>query len=108
MLLLNTLFALALSTADPVGFIGLGIMGQGMARRLLSLPRPLHVWSRNHEVTKAIAAEYPGMITIAASLARSLEAAWAVLGRAGAGSPPQACTPVPTQCWRRACSTSVS
>lgn len=74
MLLLNTLFALALSTADPVGFIGLGIMGQGMARRLLSLPRPLHVWSRNHEVTKAIAAQYPGMITIAASPAAVIDA----------------------------------
>ena len=36
--------------AAPVGFIGLGIMGKGMAANLAKIPRPLVVWNRTRQV----------------------------------------------------------
>lgn len=39
--------ASAAVTVGPTGFIGLGIMGQGMARCLLNAGMPLHVWNRS-------------------------------------------------------------
>jgi 3-hydroxyisobutyrate dehydrogenase len=40
-----------------VALIGLGLMGSGMARRLLGAGFPLAVWNRNPERAKALAAE---------------------------------------------------
>ena len=40
-----------------VALIGLGLMGSGMARRLLGAGFPLTVWNRNPERAKALAAE---------------------------------------------------
>jgi 3-hydroxyisobutyrate dehydrogenase len=40
-----------------VAMIGLGLMGSGMARRLLGAGFPLAVWNRNPERAKALAAE---------------------------------------------------
>jgi 2-hydroxy-3-oxopropionate reductase len=37
----------------PIGFIGLGIMGQPMAHNLLRAGFPLHVWARRAEATTA-------------------------------------------------------
>jgi 3-hydroxyisobutyrate dehydrogenase len=43
--------------AEKVGFIGLGIMGQGMARNLLKAEWPLTVWNRTASKMEALAAE---------------------------------------------------
>lgn len=43
--------------AAPVGFIGLGIMGVGMARNLLRSGRSLVVWNRSRDKAEALAAE---------------------------------------------------
>lgn len=61
--------AVAMSAADasePRGFIGLGIMGLGMARCLLRAGYPLHVWTRNGLVSAALKAEGLGSVTIVA------------------------------------------
>jgi 3-hydroxyisobutyrate dehydrogenase len=42
---------------ERVGFIGLGIMGQGMARNLLKAGFPLRVWNRTISKTEALKAE---------------------------------------------------
>jgi len=55
MLLLLTASA-ASSTVAPAGFIGLGIMGDGMAKCMLKAGRPLHVWSRDKAVCERFAA----------------------------------------------------
>ena len=68
------LFCLALRPAAPVGFIGLGIMGQGMARRLASSGQPLHVWTRGATAASALASEHPGAVTVAESPAAVVEA----------------------------------
>jgi len=50
----------AATTSAPIGFVGLGIMGEGMAARLLSEgvagtpERPLVVWNRTGEKCKAL------------------------------------------------------
>lgn len=43
--------------AEKIGFIGLGIMGQGMARNLLKAEWPLTVWNRTASKMEALAAE---------------------------------------------------
>jgi 3-hydroxyisobutyrate dehydrogenase-like beta-hydroxyacid dehydrogenase len=44
--------------ANPrIGFLGLGLMGQGMARCFLRKGYPLTVWNRTSERTRALAAE---------------------------------------------------
>jgi 3-hydroxyisobutyrate dehydrogenase len=43
--------------ADTVGFIGLGIMGRGMARNLLKAGHALHVWNRTASRMDELAAE---------------------------------------------------
>ena len=51
--------------ASPIGFIGLGIMGEGMAARLLSEgiagtdEKPLVVWNRTASKCKALADKFP-------------------------------------------------
>jgi len=57
----------AAGSQTPRGFIGLGIMGQGMARCLLRAGYPLHVWTRNASVAAALQAEGLGPVTLAAS-----------------------------------------
>lgn len=42
---------------EKIGFIGLGIMGQGMARNLLKAGFPLRVWNRTHSKTEQLVAE---------------------------------------------------
>lgn len=42
---------------ESIGFIGLGIMGQGMARNLLKAGFPLRVWNRTHSKTEQLVAE---------------------------------------------------
>ena len=44
-------------TSRRVGFIGLGIMGRGMARNLIKGGFEVHVWNRNHERARELAAE---------------------------------------------------
>jgi 3-hydroxyisobutyrate dehydrogenase-like beta-hydroxyacid dehydrogenase len=47
------------------GFIGLGIMGDGMARRLLSeADSSLVVWNRSPEKSTKLQAEFPGRVEI--------------------------------------------
>ena len=51
---------------ETVGFIGLGHMGEGMARRLLNVAnRKLVVWNRSEGKSKALAAEAKGKVTVA-------------------------------------------
>ncbi len=56
-----------------VGFIGLGIMGQGMARRLLGAGKRLHVWNRSGESAAALASESDA-VTVEASPAAVISA----------------------------------
>ncbi|HRQ36690.1 MAG TPA: NAD(P)-dependent oxidoreductase [Chloroflexota bacterium] len=42
---------------EKIGFIGLGIMGQGMSRNLLKAGFPLRVWNRTHTKTEQLVAE---------------------------------------------------
>lgn len=52
-------------SSQPVGFIGLGIMGEGMAARLVSESvagtpsRALHVWNRSASKSEALKAKFP-------------------------------------------------
>ncbi|KAL1529432.1 hypothetical protein AB1Y20_000380 [Prymnesium parvum] len=58
-----------LMSPPPVGFIGLGIMGQGMARRLLSANIPLVVWTRNETLAARFQSEaaVPAAVEVASS-----------------------------------------
>jgi len=58
--------SLAMSySSQPVGFIGLGIMGEGMAARLISEKvagspsRALHVWNRSASKCEALKSKFP-------------------------------------------------
>jgi glyoxylate/succinic semialdehyde reductase len=54
--------------SETVGFIGLGHMGEGMARRLLSHGgRKLIVWNRSAGKSKALETEAAGKVQVAAS-----------------------------------------
>jgi len=64
----------AVALTEPVGFIGLGIMGQGMARRLLGSGRSLCVWTRSTEVSEQLSAEFPDTVTVAYSPAAVVDA----------------------------------
>lgn len=56
-----------------IGFIGLGIMGQGMARNLLRAGFPLSVWNRTSAKAEALAAEGAGMAASPAAAAAASE-----------------------------------
>jgi 3-hydroxyisobutyrate dehydrogenase len=43
--------------SEAVGYVGLGIMGMGMARNLLKAGFPLSVWNRTASKAEALAAE---------------------------------------------------
>lgn len=50
---------------ESVGFIGLGLMGDGMARRLLSHNCPLTVWNRSKSKCDDLKAEYGDLVVVA-------------------------------------------
>mmetsp|Transcript_15929 Transcript_15929/g.23998 ORF Transcript_15929/g.23998 Transcript_15929/m.23998 type:complete len:297 (+) Transcript_15929:72-962(+) len=60
--------------ASSIGFIGLGIMGKGMARNLLNkLDCQLFVWNRTREVASDFAAEFSGRVTTMSSCKEVVE-----------------------------------
>jgi 3-hydroxyisobutyrate dehydrogenase-like beta-hydroxyacid dehydrogenase len=60
---------------ETIGFIGLGHMGEGMARRLLNVAgRKLVVWNRSAAKSKALEAEAKGAVTVAESPAAVVRA----------------------------------
>ena len=62
--------------SETVGFIGLGHMGEGMARRLLSHGnRKLVVWNRSAAKSKQLETEGNGKVTVVATPAAVLKAA---------------------------------
>ena len=56
-----------MAASSPIGFIGIGIMGDGMARCLLGAGCELVVWNRREEKSKALQAEAPAAVKIAAT-----------------------------------------
>mmetsp|Transcript_16995 Transcript_16995/g.52291 ORF Transcript_16995/g.52291 Transcript_16995/m.52291 type:complete len:290 (-) Transcript_16995:35-904(-) len=50
-----------------IGWIGVGIMGEGMAACLLKAGRSLVVWNRDASKADALRAAYPELVTVAAS-----------------------------------------
>jgi len=60
--------------SDSVGFIGLGIMGEGMAKCLLKSGRKLHVWNRSTAKSTALASEFPDAVTVCETPAAVLAA----------------------------------
>eukprot|EP01064_Diplonema_japonicum_P028650 TRINITY_DN443_c1_g1_i8.p1 TRINITY_DN443_c1_g1~~TRINITY_DN443_c1_g1_i8.p1 ORF type:complete len:308 (+),score=102.49 TRINITY_DN443_c1_g1_i8:58-924(+) len=50
-----------------IGFIGLGIMGEGMARNLAKGGVKLVVWNRTASKSEELVKEYPDLVTVAAS-----------------------------------------
>ena len=54
--------------AGLCGFIGLGLMGLGMAKNLLNKRKHhLIVWNRDTSKTQDLAAEFPGRVTVAST-----------------------------------------
>ena len=49
------------------GFIGIGIMGEGMAGCLLKAGKKLVVWNRDASKAQKLATAYPGLVTVAAA-----------------------------------------
>jgi 3-hydroxyisobutyrate dehydrogenase-like beta-hydroxyacid dehydrogenase len=50
----------------PIGFIGVGIMGKGMIKNLVSkLNRPVVIWNRGVEASNEMKSQFPDLITIA-------------------------------------------
>lgn len=51
---------------SPIGFIGLGIMGKGMLKNLVTKLEgsTFQVWNRSPEVANEIAAAFPGKVTV--------------------------------------------
>ena len=49
------------------GFIGIGIMGEGMAGCLLKAGKKLVVWNRDASKAQKLATAYPGLVTVVAS-----------------------------------------
>ena len=50
-----------------IGFIGVGIMGKGMASCLLKAKRSLVVWNRDASKAQKLAEAYPGLVTVVKS-----------------------------------------
>jgi 3-hydroxyisobutyrate dehydrogenase-like beta-hydroxyacid dehydrogenase len=50
-----------------IGFIGVGIMGEGMASCLLKAKRSLVVWNRDASKAQKLAEAYPGLVTVVKS-----------------------------------------
>lgn len=61
---------------ETVGFIGLGHMGEGMARRLLNTAgRSLIIWNRSSAKCEELKKESPGKVTVAETPAKVVEGA---------------------------------
>ena len=58
--------------SGAIGFIGLGIMGDGMARILIKSGRKLVVWNRTAAKAEALKAESPDSVVVAATPAEAL------------------------------------
>ena len=56
-----------------VGFVGLGIMGNGMARRLLKSGRGLVVWNRSEQAYSSLVAESPENVEVVATAREVVE-----------------------------------
>jgi len=65
----------AIKMDQPIGFVGLGIMGKGMAANLLKKVEgcSLVVWNRSPEVCNELVAAFPGKVTVAASAAAVIQ-----------------------------------
>lgn len=62
-------------TEGSIGFIGLGHMGEGMARRLVNVAgKKLVVWNRSEAKSKALEVEAKGSVTVSASPAAVVRA----------------------------------
>ena len=61
-------------SAETVGFIGLGHMGEGMSRRLLGRGHKLVVWNRSAAKAKALEADGKGMVSVVPSPAAVVRA----------------------------------
>eukprot|EP00616_Rhizochromulina_sp_CCMP1243_P018101 CAMPEP_0118974312 /NCGR_PEP_ID=MMETSP1173-20130426/11181_1 /TAXON_ID=1034831 /ORGANISM="Rhizochromulina marina cf, Strain CCMP1243" /LENGTH=617 /DNA_ID=CAMNT_0006924029 /DNA_START=84 /DNA_END=1937 /DNA_ORIENTATION=+ len=90
--------AAAASTSTTFGFIGLGIMGQGMVNNLLKEGRAMVVWNRSAGKCQELLEAYPALVTVAStptevvakaditfSMLSTLEASEAVFGEVVAG-----------------------
>ena len=80
-----------MAASSPIGFIGIGIMGDGMARCLLNANCDLVVWNRREEKSKALQAEAPAAVKIAetpADVVRACERTYVMLPT------PEACAEV--------------
>ena len=55
------------------GFIGIGIMGEGMAGCLLKAGKSLVVWNRDAIKAQKLAAAHPGLVTVVASAGEVLQ-----------------------------------
>lgn len=60
---------------DTVGFVGLGIMGMGMAENLAKAGRKLVVWNRDVAKSNAFAEAHPGAVEVAPTAAHVVRAA---------------------------------
>ena len=56
------------------GFIGIGIMGEGMAGCLLKAGKKLVVWNRDASKAQKLATAYPGLVTVVASAGEVIDA----------------------------------
>ena len=56
------------------GFIGIGIMGEGMAGCLLKAGKKLVVWNRDASKAQKLATAYPGLVTVASSAGEVIDA----------------------------------
>jgi 3-hydroxyisobutyrate dehydrogenase-like beta-hydroxyacid dehydrogenase len=56
-----------------IGYIGLGLMGTPMARRLLAAGLPLTVWNRSRAKADALAPEGAGVSDTPAAVARAAD-----------------------------------
>jgi glyoxylate/succinic semialdehyde reductase len=56
------------------GFIGIGIMGEGMAGCLLKAGKSLVVWNRDASKAQKLAAAHPGLVTVVASAGEVIDA----------------------------------
>ena len=80
-----------MAASSPIGFIGIGIMGDGMTRCLLNANCDLVVWNRREEKSKALQAEAPAAVKIAdqpADVVRACERTYVMLPT------PEACAEV--------------
>ena len=57
-----------------LGFIGIGIMGNGMARRLLGGGIPLVVWNRSKDKAEALKKDFPEMVQVVDTAAEVIAA----------------------------------